>query len=93
MQPLPDASSRRSPQAEGKGDGGAAGAAAVDFQGLLPVLSKVAGHQGGPLSPREKEQLRKEQQLLEVVVIHLAVVHALNFRRAGVGVDKVGSWP
>ena len=39
----------------------------VDFNSLLPVLSKVTGSRGGPLSPREKEALRKEEQLLEVV--------------------------
>ena len=38
----------------------------VDFQNLLPVLSKVA-RKGGPLSPRDKEALRREEQLLEVV--------------------------
>jgi hypothetical protein len=46
LQPLPDASSRRSPQAEGKGDGGAAGAAAsaalIDVSGVVAVSSVMS---------------------------------------------------
>lgn len=41
--------------------------AAVDFKGLLPVLSKVTGHNAGVLSPQEKEHLCSQEKLLEVV--------------------------
>jgi len=50
-------------RAGGSAEGSSSG---VDFQNLLPVLSKVA-RKGGPLSPRDKEALRREEQLLEVV--------------------------
>ena len=40
---------------------------AVDFKGLLPVLSKVTGHDTSVLSTHEKEQLRSQEKLLEVV--------------------------